>query len=165
VPSKRSKGKGEPQRGGNRNVASNRKAFHDYTIDDRLEAGLVLRGSEIKSIRAGKVNLRDSYVAFRGNEAWLVGAHIAGYNQASYLDHEPLRDRKLLLHRREILKWRARVEQRGLTVVPLRLYLKDNRAKVEIGLAQGKRLYDKRQAISKRETDRSLRRAMKEAGR
>ena len=155
-------GKGEPERGGNRTVANNRKAFHDYTIDDRFEAGIVLVGSEIKSVRAGRVNLRDSYVAFRDGEAWLIGTHISGYNEASYLDHEPLRDRKLLLHKQEIQRLRGRVEQRGYTVVPLRLYLKDNRAKVEIGLAKGKHEYDKRAAIADRDSERAMQRELRE---
>lgn len=152
----------EQQRGGNRVIATNRKAFHDYFIDDTLEAGLVLVGSEIKSIRAGRVNLRDSYVAIRDGEAWLIGAHIAGYAQASYEDHDPHRDRKLLMHRREIERWRGRVEQRGYTIVPLKLYLKNNRAKIEIGLARGKRAYDKREAIARRDSDRAMERALKE---
>ncbi len=148
---------------GDRLIASNRKAYHDYFIDESLEAGLVLVGSEIKSIRAGKVNLRDSYVTIRDGEAWLIGSHIAGYAQASYQDHEPRRDRKLLLHRREILRLRQRVDQKGYTIVPLKLYLKGGRAKVEIGLARGKRQYDKRETIAERDADRSIERAVKEA--
>jgi len=153
----------EPARGGNRVIATNRKARHDYHIEDTLEAGLVLTGSEIKSIRAGRVNLRDSYVTIRNNEAWLVGAHIAGYAQASHEDHDPLRDRKLLLHRIEIDRWLARAEQKGYTIVPLRLYLKNNRAKVEIALARGKRQHDKRAAIAEREAERAIERSIKEA--
>jgi SsrA-binding protein len=153
----------EPVRGGDRMIASNRKAYHDYFIEDTLEAGLVLQGSEIKSVRAGKVNLRDSYVTIRNDEAWLVGAHIAGYAQASYDDHEPRRDRKLLLHRMEIDRWLARAEQRGYTIVPLRLYLKNNRAKVEIGLARGKQQHDKRAAIAERDVQRDIDRAIKES--
>lgn len=152
----------EPVRGGNRLIASNRKAFHDYFIDETLEAGLVLVGSEIKSIRAGRVNLRDSYVAIRNGEAWLIGTHIAGYAEASYQDHDPTRDRKLLMHRREIDRWLGKAEQKGYTIVPLKLYLKDNRAKVEIGLARGKRQYDKREAIAKRDSERDMRRAIKQ---
>ncbi len=147
----------------NRDIAHNRKAYHDYFIEETLEAGLVLVGSEIKSIRAGRVNLRDSYVTFRNGEAWLVGCHIAGYSQASYLDHDPRRDRKLLMNKREILRWRQRAEQKGYTIVPLRLYLRNNLAKVEIGLARGKRLYDKREAIAERESQRDIERAMKDA--
>ena len=148
--------------GPNRTISQNRKAFHDYSITETLEAGLALHGSEIKSIRAGRVNLRDSYVAFRDGEAWLIGTHIAGYNEASYLDHDPVRDRKLLLHRREIQRLRAQVEQRGYTVVPTRLYLKNNRAKVEIGLAKGKHTYDKRESLRDRDTEREIEREIKE---
>jgi len=152
-------------RGADRLVSTNRKAYHDYFVDETLEAGLVLVGSEIKSIRAGQVNLRDSYVTLRNGEAWLIGAHIAGYSEASYQDHDPRRDRKLLLHRREITKWRSKVEQRGFTMVPLKLYLKSNRAKVEIALVRGKHTYDKREAIAQRDSERDLRRELKEASR
>ncbi|MBC7239061.1 MAG: SsrA-binding protein SmpB [Chloroflexi bacterium] len=144
-------------------MAHNRKAYHDYFIEETLEAGLVLVGSEIKSIRAGRVNLRDSYVTFRNGEAWLIGCHIAGYSQASYLDHDPRRDRKLLMNKREILRWRQRAEQKGYTIVPLRLYLRNNLAKVEIALARGKRQYDKREAIAERESQRDIERALKDA--
>lgn len=160
---KRGRRQGAPR--GDRVIATNRKAFHDYFIEDALEAGLVLVGSEIKSIRAGRVSLRDGYVTIRGGEAWLVGGHIAGYAQASYQDHDPRRDRKLLLHRRQIDRLRGRVEQKGYTIVPLKLYLKHNRAKLEIGLARGKRAYDKREAIAKRDHERDLRRALKETSR
>ncbi len=152
-------------RGGDRLVSNNRKAYHDYFIDESVEAGLVLVGSEIKSIRAGKVNLRDSYVTIRNGEAWLIGSHIAGYAQASYQDHEPRRDRKLLLHRREIMRLRQRVDQKGYTIIPLKMYLRDGRAKVEIGLARGKRQYDKREAIAQRDADRAIERAIKDASR
>ena len=150
------------EQGPNRTISNNRKAFHDYSITETLEAGLALHGSEIKSIRAGRVNLRDSYVAFRDGEAWLIGTHIAGYNEASYLDHDPLRDRKLLLHRREIQRLRVQVEQRGYTVVPTRLYLKNNRAKIEIGLAKGKHTYDKRDSLRDRDAEREMEREIKE---
>lgn len=159
----KNKGTRTDVRGGDRLIASNRKAYHDYFIDETLEAGLVLMGSEIKSIRAGKVNLRDSYVTVREGEAWLVGSHIAGYAQASYQDHDPRRDRKLLLHRREIIRLRQRADQKGYTIVPLRMYLKDGRAKVEIGLARGKRQYDKRETIARRDADRAIERAIKDA--
>lgn len=148
--------------GPNRTISRNRKAFHDYTITETLEAGLALHGSEIKSIRAGRVNLRDSFVAFRDGEAWLIGTHVAGYDEASYLDHDPLRDRKLLLHRKEIQRLRAQVEQRGFTVVPTRMYLKSNRAKVEIGLAKGKHTYDKRESLRDRDAEREMEREIKE---
>ncbi len=156
------KQKNAQQDAANRTISRNRKAFHDYHIEETLEAGLVLQGSEIKSIRAGSVNLRDSYVAFRDGEAWMIGAHIAGYHEASYQDHEPRRDRKLLLHKREIQRLRAQVEQRGYTCVPTRLYLKNNRAKVEIGLAKGKHTYDKRRTLRDRDSDREVERAIKE---
>jgi len=149
--------------GGDRIVAQNRKGYHDYFITDTLEAGIVLVGSEIKSIRDNQVNLRYSYVTIRNGEAWLVGAHIAGYTEASYQDHNPRRDRKLLMHKREILKWRSMVEQKGYSIIPLKLYLVHNRAKVEIGLARGKRAYDKREAIAERDTERDIERAIKEA--
>lgn len=157
------KGGGDVPRRGDRIVATNRKAYHDYSIEDTLEAGLILKGSEIKSIREGRVNLRDSYVTIRDNEAWLIGTHISGYAQASYEDHDPLRDRKLLMHRDEIDRWLARAEQKGYTIVPLRLYLKNNRAKVEIGLARGKRQYDKRAAIAERDAQRHIERGIKES--
>lgn len=157
------KGKGaEPERGGDRPITSNRKAYHEYFIEDTLEAGLVLLGSEIKSIRAGQVNLRDSYVTIRNGEAWLIGTHIAGYAEASSEDHEPRRDRKLLLHRLEIDRWLGRAEQRGYTIIPLRMYLKNNRAKVEIGLARGKQQHDKRDAIAERDVQRDIDRALKQ---
>ncbi len=143
-------------------VASNRKARHDYTIEDRIEAGLVLTGTEIKSIRAGRVNLQDSYAQIRNGEVWLVSAHIAPYAQGSRDNHEPRRERKLLLHRREIDKLSSRIIERGWTLIPLRLYLRDGRAKVELGVARGKRQYDKRQTIAKRDFDREKRRAVKD---
>jgi SsrA-binding protein len=146
-------------------VASNRKARHDYHIEDRFEAGLALLGSEIKSIRAGHVNLRDGYAIARGEELWLVNVHIAAYQPAGRGSHEPRRPRKLLLHRREINRLISRVQERGYTIIPLRLYLKRGRAKVEIGLARGKRRYDKRASIARRESQRQIERALKERAR
>jgi SsrA-binding protein len=143
-------------------IATNRKARHQYQIHDTYEAGLVLMGSEIKSIRAGRVSLKEGFVAFEGEEAWLVDVHIAPYHPASRESHEPRRRRKLLLHRREIDRLAAEAQQKGYTVVPLQLYLKDGRAKVEIALARGKKLYDKRQAIAKRDSKRQVERALKE---
>jgi SsrA-binding protein len=143
-------------------VSTNRKAFHEYFISDTFEAGLALVGSEIKSIRAGRVSLQDGYVSFEQGEAWLVNAHIAQYDPASRQNHDPKRRRKLLLHRREIDRLAAKVQEKGFTVIPTRLYLKDGRAKVEIGLAKGKRLYDKREAIAKRDSQRQVDRALKE---
>ena len=152
----------DSSRSGDRLITTNRRAYHDYFVEETLEAGVALVGSEIKSVRAGQVQLRDSYVTIRDGEAWMIGVHIAGYSQASYQDHDPRRDRKLLLHRQEIKRWRIKAEQRGYTIVPLKVYLKDNRAKVEIGLARGKHTYDKRETIAKRDSERDLRRALKE---
>jgi SsrA-binding protein len=143
-------------------VATNRKAFHEYFISDTFEAGLALVGSEIKSIRAGRVSLQDGYVSFEQGEAWLANVHIAQYDPASRQNHDPKRRRKLLLHRREIDRLAGKVQEKGFTVIPTRLYLKDGRAKVEIGLAKGKRLYDKREAIAKRDSQRQVDRALKE---
>lgn len=143
-------------------VATNRKASHDYFLEDRFEAGLVLLGTEIKSIRAGQVNLREGYVQARGSELWLVNTHIAVYEQAAGQSHDPLRPRKLLLHRKEIARLLTRAQERGYTIIPLRMYLKDGRAKLEIALAHGKHQYDKRQAIAKREAKRQIERALKE---
>ena len=146
-------------------VATNRKAYHDYTIEDTLEAGLVLIGSEIKSIRASRVNLRDSYAAIENGEVWLHNMHVAAYDPASHFGHEPRRPRKLLLHRRQIARLANRTQEKGYTLVPLRLYLRNNRAKVELALARGKRQYDKRQAIAKREDQRRVDRALRERAR
>jgi SsrA-binding protein len=143
-------------------VATNRKARHDYHFHDTFEAGLVLMGSEIKSIRAGRVSLQEGFVLFDGGEAWLVNVHIAQYDPASMQNHEPRRRRKLLLHRREIDRLQSRAQEKGYTVVPTKLYLKDGRAKVEIALARGKRQYDKRQTLAKRDSKRQVERALKE---
>jgi SsrA-binding protein len=143
-------------------VATNRKARHDYSIEDTLEAGIVLIGSEIKSIRAGRANLRDGYAAVEAGEVWLHNVHIAPYDPASRYGHEPRRKRKLLLHKREIARLERRVQEKGYTLVPLRLYLKGNLAKVELALARGKRQYDKRAAIAEREARRRAERAIRE---
>ena len=142
-------------------VATNRKAYHNYHIQDSVEAGIVLTGTEIKSIRAGRVNLGDAYVRAEAGELWLVNAHIARYEAASYLSHEPRRPRKLLLHRKQINILSSKVLERGFTLVPLRLYIKDSNAKVEVALAKGKRLYDKRETIARRETEREIGRAIR----
>ncbi len=139
-------------------VATNRRASHDYFILDRLEAGISLQGSEIKSIRAGQISLAEAYVRLDGREAWLIDAHIAPYEQASLYNHEPRRPRKLLLHRDEIRKLWNEVRQKGVTVIPLRVYLKQGRAKVEIAVAKGKKQYDKRASIAKRDVQRELER-------
>ncbi len=143
-------------------VATNRKAYHEYFIQDTVEAGLVLVGSEIKSIRAGRVSLQEGFVLFENGEAWLVNVHIAPYDPASRQNHDPKRKRKLLLHRREIERLQGRVQEKGYTLVPTRLYLKEGRAKVELGLARGKKLYDKREAIARKDSKRQIERALKE---
>ncbi len=144
---------------GPRPVATNRKALHDYFIQERFEAGIALVGTEVKSIRAGRTNLRDSYVRVKDSELWLVDAHISPYDQASRENHDPRRERKLLMHKKEILRLDNKVRAKGLTIIPLKMYFSRNRVKVEIALAQGKRMYDKREAIAKRESDRQVRRA------
>jgi SsrA-binding protein len=143
-------------------IATNRKARHQYHLHDIHEAGLVLMGSEIKSIRAGRLSLQEGFVVFENGEAWLVNVHIAQYDPASRQNHEPKRRRKLLLHRREIDRLQSRAQEKGYTVVPIRLYLKDGRAKVEIALARGKKLHDKRQTIAERDSKRQVERALKE---
>ena len=142
-------------------VASNRKAYHNYLIQDSVEAGIVLTGTEIKSIRAGRVSLGDAYVKPEAGELWLLNAHIARYEAGSYLSHEPTRPRKLLLHRKQIDNLTSKVLEKGLTLVPLKLYIKDSVAKVEVALAKGKKLYDKRESIIRRETEREMGRALK----
>jgi SsrA-binding protein len=148
-------------------VATNRKARHEYFIRETYEAGLELRGTEIKSIRAGQISLAEAYVRVDGQQAWLVDAHIAPYDQASHFNHEPRRPRRLLLHRSEITRLWNEVRQQGLTIIPLQVYLKDGRAKLEIATAKGKKLYDKRAAIAerdaKREIERQVRRREKKA--
>ena len=145
-----------------KSIATNRKAFHDYFIDDRTEAGLALTGTEVKSLRAGRAQLKDSYVQFRDGEAFLVGASISAYGPGSWTNHIPERDRKLLLHRRELDRWSGAVATRGVACVPLSLYFKGSRVKVEIALVKGKKLHDKRDAIRdrdlKREAERDMRR-------
>jgi len=140
-------------------VATNRKAYHNYYVQDGLETGIVLTGSEIKSIRAGRVNLRDAYVRPERGELWLLNAHIARYDASSYMSHEPTRPRKLLLHKKQINNLISNVKSKGLTLVPLKLYLKGSIAKVEIALAKGKKLYDKRDSIARREAEREMGRA------
>jgi len=142
-------------------VATNRKAYQNYSIEDTYEAGIALSGSEIKSIRAGRVSLGEAYVRLEGGELWLINAHIARYEAASYQGHEPTRMRKLLLHRKEIAILAAKTAEKGFTLVPLKLYIKGRIAKVEIALARGKRFYDKRQVIIRRETEREIGRAIK----
>ena len=144
-------------------VAVNRKAFHDYFIEEEYEAGIVLTGSEIKSVRAGRVNLRGAYVRIDNEEAWLVDAHISPYEQSgTYFNHEATRPRKLLLHRAEISRLTGKLEAKGLTIVPLDIHMKRRRAKVRLGVARGKKLYDKREATAERDAQREIERAVKE---
>lgn len=142
-------------------ISVNRKAYHDYHVLETVEAGLALTGTEIKSVRAGKVNLRQAFARPEGGELWLLNAHIAAYDAGNRHNHEPERPRKLLLHREQIDDLSRKVVQRGFTLVPLKLYIKDSLAKVEIGLARGKRVYDKRQTIIGREAEREMDRARK----
>jgi len=146
-------------------MATNRRAFHDYFIDEKLEAGLVLTGTEIKSIREGRVNLREGYARIGNGEAWLSNVHIAPYEQGNRYNHEPLRERKLLLHRSEINRLVGQLRQRGYTLVPLQLYLSHGVAKVELGLARGKKQFDKRHAIAEREARREIERGIRERAR
>lgn len=145
-----------------RTITVNRKAYHDYHIHETLEAGIVLKGSEIKSIRTGRANLSDAYAKAENNELWLYNTHIATYDAASYNTHEPTRPRKLLLHREEIDGLVGKAIQKGLTIVPLKLYIKHGVAKVELGVAKGKKVYDKRETIARRHADREIDRAMKQ---
>lgn len=148
--------------GPEKTIAVNRKAQHDYEIGERYEAGLVLTGSEIKSIRAGRVNLRDSYVRIKDGEAWVYNLHISPYERAgTHETLDPKRPRKLLLHKHEIGRLAGKVAEKGVTIIPLRLYLKRNRAKLEIAVARGKKKYDKRAAIAEREARRQLERVLK----
>ncbi|MBI4185919.1 MAG: SsrA-binding protein SmpB [Chloroflexi bacterium] len=142
-------------------IATNRKAYHNYHIEDSVEAGIVLTGTEVKSVRGHRVSLGDAYVKPERGELWLVNAHIARYEAGSYLSHEPTRPRKLLLHREQIDSIVSRAAERGFTLVPLKLYIKNGLVKAEIALGKGKKLYDKREAIARRETDREIGRAMK----
>jgi SsrA-binding protein len=147
---------------GRKVVTTNRKARHDFEILDTYEAGLSLTGSEIKSIRAGHVNLREGFVQPRGDELWLLNVHIASYEQAGMFGHDPLRPRKILLHRREIDRIMSQVQEKGLTLVPTIMYLTRGLAKVEIALARGKKNYDKRSALRERDSERQIRRTLNE---
>lgn len=146
---------------GEKVVARNRRARHEYFILETMEAGIALQGSEIKSIRAGQISLAEAFVRVDGKEAWLEDAHIAPYEQASIYNHEPRRPRKLLLHSSEIRKLWNTIRQKGVTIIPLAVYLKNGRAKVEIGVAKGKKLYDKRAEIAKRDTQREIERTLR----
>lgn len=143
-------------------IAENRKARHDYFVEERYEAGIILTGTEIKSIRAGRVNLKDSYAEISGGEVWLNQMHISPYEQGNRFNHDPLRKRKLLLHRSEIAKLSGKIQQQGMTLIPLKIYLKHGLAKIELGLCKGKKIYDKRQDIAKRDAKREIERSLRE---
>ncbi len=144
-----------------KSIAKNRKAEFEYFLLERYEAGIALHGSEIKSVRAGQVSLQEAYVSVTENEAWLRESHIAVYNPASYANHDPKRNRQLLLNKKEIRELWAAVRQKGVSVIPVRMYLKDGRAKLEIAVAKGKKLYDKRQALEKKDVQRDISRTLK----
>ena len=148
-----------PKETGRKLIAQNKKARHDYHLEDVFEAGLVLTGTEVKSLRAGRASLVDAYARIKDGEVWLEGAHIAEYTEGSWTNHEPRRPRKLLLHRAEIAKLIGKTKESGLTLVPLSMYFKDGKAKVEIALARGKRAYDKRQTLAARDAAREIDRA------
>jgi SsrA-binding protein len=150
-----------PREKGEKVVATNRKARHDYTIIDTLECGIVLWGTEVKSLREGRASLVDGYAFFEGGQAYLDAVHIPEYHQGTWNNHAPRRKRKLLMHKREIEKWSGKVKEGGFTLVPLQLYFKDGRAKVELALAKGKKEYDKRQALRERQDTREAQRAMR----
>ena len=152
-----------PEKNGDRerDIAVNRRAFHDYFIDEKMEAGIMLTGSEVKSVRNGRANLREGFVRINDNEAWLENVHISPYEQANLMNVEPVRPRKLLMHRKEIASLIGKVRQKGYTLIPLRLYFNRNHVKVEVGLARGKKEYDKRDAIAERDAKREIARAMR----
>ena len=144
-----------------KNITTNRKAFHDYFISNKIEAGIVLLGTEVKALRNGKANLVDGYAVIKKNEIWLMNAHIGFYDHGNINNHEPMRQRKLLLKKSEIKKLTSKLNEKGFTLIPLRLYFSGGKVKVELGLAQGKKMYDKREAIAKRDMQRDLDRRVK----
>jgi len=143
-------------------ISQNRKAYHDYHIEETVESGIALLGTEVKSLREGRANLKDSYVILKSGEAFLLNCHISPYSHGNIMNHEPLRTRKLLMHRKEIDRLRGKVEGKGFTLIPLKLYFKDSFVKVEIGLARGKKLFEKRDTIKEREAKREIEKAMKQ---
>ena len=150
---------------GTKLIAQNKKAYHDYHIEETLEAGIALTGTEVKSLRAGRANMRDSYAAVENGELWLIGVHISPYEQGNIFNVDPLRKRKLLVHSREIRRLYGKVKVAGYTLVPTKLYFKDSRVKVEIALAKGKTTYDKRETLAKKEAQRDMERAFHSRGR
>ena len=151
-----------PHQKGIKVIAQNKKAYHDYFVEERIECGIALFGTEVKSVRLGKVNLKESWAQIRKNEVWVEGMHISPYEQGNIYNRDPLRDKKLLLHRSEIRKLDSQVMRQGYTLVPLELYLKDGRVKMELGICRGKQVHDKRDTIAKRDSDREIRRALRE---
>lgn len=151
-----------PHQKGIKVIAQNRKAYHDYFVEERIECGIALFGTEVKSIRLGKVNIKESWAQIRKGEVWVEGMHISPYEQGNIYNRDPLRDKKLLLHRSEIRKLDGQVMRQGYTLVPLELYLKDGRVKMELGVCRGKQVHDKRDTIAKRDSDREIRRALRE---
>lgn len=152
------------ERNADRVVTSNRRALHEYSIVESLEAGIELTGTEIKSIRAGKISITEAYARIDGGELWLIGAHISPYTHGSYTNHDPDRRRRLLVHKTQLYELRAQVEQKGMTLIPLRIALRKGRAKVDIGIARGKKLWDKRAASAERDANREIARAMRDDG-
>ncbi len=151
-----------PHQKGIKVIAQNKKAYHDYFVEERIECGIALFGTEVKSIRLGKVNLKESWAQIRKNEVWVEGMHISPYEQGNIYNRDPLRDKKLLLHRSEIRKLDSQIMRQGYTLVPLELYLKDGRVKMELGVCRGKQIHDKRDTIAKRDSDREIRRALRD---
>ncbi|GMA46771.1 SsrA-binding protein SmpB [Tetragenococcus muriaticus] len=149
-------------KGNGRQIAQNRKARHDYTILETIEAGVSLKGTEIKAIRNGRINLKDGFVRFRNGEAYLFNVHISPYDQGNLFNHDPLRSRKLLMHKKQISKLHEQSQNKGMTVIPLKVYLKNGYAKVLVGLAKGKREYDKRETLKRKDQERQIQRALKD---
>ena len=152
----------EKKKEGQKIIAQNKKAYHDYFVEEKYEAGIALAGTEVKSIRAGGVNLKDSYCSFEGGEIFAVGMHISPYEHGNIFNTDPMREKKLLMHRREILKLQGLVQQKGFTVVPLSLYFSGSHVKVELGLCRGKKLYDKRDSLAEKQAGREMERRMKD---
>lgn len=151
-----------PHQKGTKTIAQNRKAYHDYFVEDRIECGIALFGTEVKSMRLGKVNLKESWAQIRKGELWVEGMHISPYEQGNIFNRDPLRAKKLLVHRAEIRKMEAQVARQGYTLVPLQIYLKEGRMKLELGVCKGKQLHDKRDAMAKRDSDREIQRTLRE---
>ena len=150
-----------PHQQGIKIISTNKKAFHDYFVEERYECGIVLFGTEVKSIRLGKVNLKESWAQIRKDEVWVEGMHISPYEQGNIFNRDPLRPKKLLLHKKEILKLNSLVMRQGYTLVPLEIYLKDGRMKMQLGLCKGKQLHDKRSSLAKRDSDKEIQRALR----